>query len=153
MARVVKEHYPHQMRVIDFPQIDALAGAGSRPLMAFDKRSWLDQLAMIATTRCTPDGVTARFGFANSGQSLAAAVLANQWLTDAIDISDGGGADMADDTMIDSEANDAIFDMDGQTAASPHEFEKGDRLFVTFSAATTGMVNLQITARVREFAQ
>jgi len=158
MARVIVEHYTFVNKIEQFgPFAAADTGAGTLIILKhFDKDTYLDQLSLLADILSSASA-SIRFLWADDAQTLAAAFTANQFLTDEIEI--GTSPDLVAATHLSSEEDTAtpVFNMDGQTATpdavSPHEFNKGARLFIRFDATATALAGLTIGAALREAVQ
>ena len=135
---LTRDEYPDIFETKSFGPYTAPT-AGNYVLSIVDKYTFLDEAWIGITARAGASGVSVRLAWAASGQTLAAAVTANQWLTDAKLLGDNSGAVVAN--------RPEDFDVIGEIVDGIPPFS---RIFMVVVGTTTSLAGLTIGTRCRE---
>lgn len=162
-TRILRQYYPFDNRSEQFgpfAEVDTLDAGSSvsasssvgnrgqnRVLLFLDKAAYVDQVSLGVEV---PSGVdaTMRIGYATPAQSFEDAIIAEQWLTDAMDLRAQSTGDLVADSIVASDdgTNNSRFNM----AAASVRLEAGSRVFANFERTASGLAGLVGRLRVRE---
>lgn len=140
-----------------FAAADLDTTPASKVLTMVQKPTVLDQVGARLLVQSTTDAVPIQIGWATSGQTLIAAVTANQWLTDTFNIGDTA-SDIAINTWVNSDDGgdgEAAWDMAGtgnsEVAANAGVIiPAGSQIFVNCPTSAVALDDLFIDLLLRE---